>query len=106
MRPLYFDFSGSDAFVVNGTGSNDPRIVHQFMFGEYPSLGNRICSSVRYTGPASCTGPRLLIAPVGVLNTTSKEVYLPRLPESFIAQNFSWTHWSVHLFAFLFGRHA
>lgn len=33
MRPLYYDFSLSDTFVATGTAVNDPRIIHQFMFG-------------------------------------------------------------------------
>ncbi|TFK31775.1 glycoside hydrolase family 31 protein [Crucibulum laeve] len=69
MRPLYFDFS-SDPVIVHATRTNDPVIVHQFMFG-----------------------PRLLIAPVGVENVTSQEVYLPILPEPYIAEGFKWTHW-------------
>ncbi|KAF8064969.1 family 31 glycoside hydrolase [Lyophyllum atratum] len=70
MRPLYYDFSLSDAFVVEGTAANDPAIVHQFMFG-----------------------PRLLVAPVGEPNITAKEVYLPALSAELVALNFSWTHW-------------
>ncbi|KAK0449736.1 glycoside hydrolase family 31 protein [Desarmillaria tabescens] len=34
MRPLYYDFSLSDENVVNGTRSNDPNIIHEYMFGE------------------------------------------------------------------------
>jgi hypothetical protein len=33
MRPLYLDFSKSDEFVRNATKSNDPSVIHQFMFG-------------------------------------------------------------------------
>lgn len=69
MRPLYYDFS-SDSFIVKATGDNDPSVIHQFMFG-----------------------PRLLVAPVGIENATIQEVYLPRLPDSFISQKFKWTHW-------------
>lgn len=39
MRPLYYDFSLSDPFIANATGSNDPSVVHQFMFG------NELCCS-------------------------------------------------------------
>ncbi|THU93345.1 glycoside hydrolase family 31 protein [Dendrothele bispora CBS 962.96] len=70
MRPMYYDFSLSDPFVRNGTRSNDPRIIYQFMMG-----------------------PRLLIAPVGEPGVTTKEVYLPKLPQAWIDQRFTWTHW-------------
>ncbi|KAF9078456.1 glycoside hydrolase family 31 protein [Rhodocollybia butyracea] len=70
MRPLYYDFSLSDAFVANGTQTNDPTIVHQFMMG-----------------------PRLLVAPVGELGATTRDVYLPMLPEAIKDQGFTWTHW-------------
>jgi alpha-D-xyloside xylohydrolase len=33
MRPLYYDFSLSDPFVVKGTQENNPAVVHQYMFG-------------------------------------------------------------------------
>lgn len=39
LRPLYFDFSTSDEFVRKGTKTNDPVVVHQFMFGSFSSLG-------------------------------------------------------------------
>ncbi|EIM87213.1 glycoside hydrolase family 31 protein [Stereum hirsutum FP-91666 SS1] len=70
MRPLYYDFSLSDEFVVNATKANDPLVTHQFMLG-----------------------PRILVSPVGVQGATSKIVYLPRLNDEQMAQNFSWTHW-------------
>jgi len=70
MRGLYYDFSVSDPFVVNATAVNDPLVVFQFMFG-----------------------PRILVAPVAELGATSKTVYLPKLTDSMIAQNFTWTHW-------------
>ncbi|KAF4576252.1 hypothetical protein EYR36_004229 [Pleurotus pulmonarius] len=70
MRPLYYDFSLSDRFVAQGTATNDPLVVHQFMFG-----------------------PRLLVAPVGTPNTLVKEVYLPRLPDAAAGLNVSWKHW-------------
>ncbi|KAJ3754565.1 family 31 glycoside hydrolase [Lentinula raphanica] len=70
MRPLYYDFSLSDPFVVVGTQTNDPTIVHQFMLG-----------------------PRILVAPVGELGATSKEVYLPILSDGMRKQGFTWTHW-------------
>ncbi|KAF8056275.1 family 31 glycoside hydrolase [Lyophyllum atratum] len=70
MRPLYYDFSHSDPFVVEGTRFNNPSIVHQYMFG-----------------------PRLLIAPVGEPNVTVKEVYLPRIPRTNLDQKLTWTHW-------------
>ncbi|KAJ7707128.1 glycoside hydrolase family 31 protein [Mycena metata] len=69
VRGLFFDFS-NDPKVVSGTAANDPAIVHQYMFG-----------------------PRLLVAPNGVLGATTKEVYLPRLNSAMLAQNFTWTHW-------------
>jgi len=69
MRALYYDFS-SDPFVVQATSVNNPLVVEQYMFG-----------------------PRILVAPVSVENATEKEVYLPRLTQSMIAQNYSWTHW-------------
>ncbi|KIJ64688.1 glycoside hydrolase family 31 protein [Hydnomerulius pinastri MD-312] len=68
MRPLYYDFSISDSYVAQATSTNDPLVVHQFMLG-----------------------PRLLVSPVGVQGATTKEVYLPRLPESM--QGMTWTHW-------------
>lgn len=34
MRPLYYDFSLSDEFVVNATKANDPLVTHQFMLGQ------------------------------------------------------------------------
>jgi hypothetical protein len=37
MRPLFFDFSLNDEFVVNATRKNDPLVVHQFMLGIYLS---------------------------------------------------------------------
>ncbi|KAK7018677.1 hypothetical protein VNI00_018332 [Paramarasmius palmivorus] len=64
MRPLYYDFS-SDPFVANATRFNEPTIVHQFMFGQ-----------------------RLLVAPVGELGVTTKDVYLPLLSD-----NTTWKHW-------------
>ncbi|TFK52912.1 glycoside hydrolase family 31 protein [Heliocybe sulcata] len=70
MRPLYYDFSVSDEMVVNATATNNPLVTHQFMLG-----------------------PRILVAPVGVENATTKDVYLPRLPEAWVAQNLSWSHW-------------
>ncbi|KAK7461907.1 hypothetical protein VKT23_008338 [Stygiomarasmius scandens] len=70
MRPLYYDFSLSDSFVVDATRDNDPNVVHEFMFG-----------------------PRLLVAPVGEQGVTTKEVYLPNLPQRLVDQGFSWTHW-------------
>ncbi|KAH7928869.1 glycoside hydrolase family 31 protein [Leucogyrophana mollusca] len=70
MRPLYYDFSLSDPFVAKATGANNPLVAHQFMMG-----------------------PRILVSPVGVQGATMKEVYLPRLPESYLEQNFTWTHW-------------
>lgn len=36
MRPLYYDFSLTDPFVVSGTKTNDYAIIHQFMLGEFP----------------------------------------------------------------------
>ncbi|EGO01163.1 glycoside hydrolase family 31 protein [Serpula lacrymans var. lacrymans S7.3] len=70
MRALYFDFSLSDPFVASATAANDPLVSHQFMFG-----------------------PRILVSPVGVQNATSKEVYLPRLTQAMLDQNYTWTHW-------------
>ncbi|KII91682.1 glycoside hydrolase family 31 protein [Plicaturopsis crispa FD-325 SS-3] len=70
MRPLYYDFSLSDSFVVSATAANDPLVVHQFMLG-----------------------PRILVSPVGVQNATSKEVYLPRLSDTLRGKNYTWTHW-------------
>ncbi|KAF5367115.1 hypothetical protein D9758_003859 [Tetrapyrgos nigripes] len=70
MRALYYDFTLSDPFVVNATKENDPRVVHEFMLG-----------------------PRLLVAPVGEPGVTSKEVYLPNLPQDLVGQGFTWTHW-------------
>ncbi|THV05612.1 glycoside hydrolase family 31 protein [Dendrothele bispora CBS 962.96] len=70
MRPLYYDFTLSDPFVVNATKANDPDVVHEFMLG-----------------------PRLLVAPVGEQGVTTKEVYLPVLPQNLVDQGFSWTHW-------------
>ncbi|KAJ3799473.1 glycoside hydrolase family 31 protein [Lentinula aff. detonsa] len=70
MRPLYYDFALSDPFIVTGTQTNDPKIVHQFMMG-----------------------PRILVAPVGELGATSKEVYLPILSDTAKNQGFTWTHW-------------
>ncbi|KAJ7834163.1 glycoside hydrolase family 31 protein [Mycena leptocephala] len=69
VRGLFFDFS-NDPKVVSGTAANDPTIVHEYMFG-----------------------PRLLVAPNGVVGATTKEVYLPRLNSRLLAQNFTWTHW-------------
>ncbi|KAF9457895.1 glycoside hydrolase family 31 protein [Collybia nuda] len=80
MRPLYYDFSLSDPFVANGTGNNDPSVVHQYMFG------NKSTDWV-------LSGPRLLISPVGEPGVTTKMVYLPLLPDSFLTQEFTWTHW-------------
>ncbi|KAL0576421.1 hypothetical protein V5O48_005557 [Marasmius crinis-equi] len=68
MRPLYYDFSLSDSFVANATRFNDPAVVHQFMFGQ-----------------------RLLVAPVGELGVTTKEVYLPILDAQHPGT--SWKHW-------------
>ncbi|KAK7461906.1 hypothetical protein VKT23_008337 [Stygiomarasmius scandens] len=70
MRPLYYDFTLSDPFIVNATKANDPSVVHEFMLG-----------------------PRLLIAPVGEQGVTTKEVYLPILSQDVVDQGFSWTHW-------------
>jgi len=70
MRALYYDFSLSDPFVAQATSVNNPLVTQQYMFG-----------------------PRLLVSPVGIQNATTKEVYLPRLTESMISQNFSWAHW-------------
>ncbi|KAI3613081.1 glycoside hydrolase family 31 [Moniliophthora roreri] len=68
MRPLYYDFSLSDPFVVNGTKANDPSIVHQYMFGQ-----------------------RLLVAPVGEIGAMMKDVYLPLIPENLTGD--TWRHW-------------
>ncbi|KAL1704236.1 glycoside hydrolase family 31 protein [Schizophyllum commune] len=70
MRALYYDFSLSDPAVVEGTRTNDPSIVHEYMLG-----------------------PRLLVAPVWATNVTSWEVYLPKLPEAYIDEGWEWTHW-------------
>ncbi|EJD07261.1 glycoside hydrolase family 31 protein [Fomitiporia mediterranea MF3/22] len=75
VRALYYDFS-SDEMVMNGTASNNPAIVHQYMFVDKWD-----------------EGPRLLISPNGVQGATSKDVYLPRLTDDMIRQNFTWTHW-------------
>ncbi|KAK7047629.1 hypothetical protein VNI00_006397 [Paramarasmius palmivorus] len=69
MRPLYYDFS-SDPFVSNATQSNDPAVIHQFMLGQ-----------------------RLLIAPVGELGATTKEVYLPILNDKLGVPGATWKHW-------------
>ncbi|EKM78298.1 hypothetical protein AGABI1DRAFT_121418 [Agaricus bisporus var. burnettii JB137-S8] len=66
LRPLYFDFSKSDEFVRKGTKTNDPVVVHQFMFG-----------------------PRLLVAPVGEFGVKTWDVYLPKLDTQ------TWKHWQV-----------
>jgi alpha-D-xyloside xylohydrolase len=68
MRPLYYDFSLTDPFVVNGTARNEGTIVHQYMFG-----------------------PRLLIAPVGEIGVIEADVYLPQLEDS--NEGNSWKHW-------------
>ncbi|KAI0313243.1 glycoside hydrolase family 31 protein [Amylostereum chailletii] len=70
MRPLYFDFSLSDPFVVNATRANDPLVVHQYLFG-----------------------PRMLVSPVADMGVTTHTVYLPRLTDAQIGQGFNWTHW-------------
>ncbi|KAJ8483389.1 hypothetical protein ONZ45_g14620 [Pleurotus djamor] len=70
MRPLYYDFSLSDPFVASGTASNNPLIVHQYMFG-----------------------PQLLVAPVGIENATTKDVYLPQLSQDMVDQGLRWRHW-------------
>ncbi|KAL1741983.1 glycoside hydrolase family 31 protein [Schizophyllum fasciatum] len=70
MRALYYDFSLSDPTVVEGTRTNDPSIVHEYMLGQ-----------------------RLLVAPVWVSNVTSWEVYLPKLPDAYVDEGWEWTHW-------------
>ncbi|KAK7682846.1 hypothetical protein QCA50_014231 [Cerrena zonata] len=69
MRPLYYDFS-HDSMVVNATATNDPLIVHEYLFG-----------------------PRLLVAPVSVQGAKTRDVYLPVLSDAMKAQGFTWTHW-------------
>jgi len=39
------------------------------------------------------TGPRLLVAPVGVMGATTRDVYLPKLSES--QNDMTWKHWFV-----------
>ncbi|ESK90799.1 glycoside hydrolase family 31 [Moniliophthora roreri MCA 2997] len=70
MRPLYHDFSSSDPFVANATRFNEPAIVHQFMLGQ-----------------------RLLVAPVGELGVTAKEVYLPVVSDKLGVSGATWKHW-------------
>ncbi len=91
MRPLYYDFSLSDSFVAQATATNDPLVVHQFMFGACPSNDINISSVGPYATLSQ--GPRLLVAPVGTPNTLVKEVYLPRLPDATAGLNVSWKHW-------------
>ncbi|KAG7448767.1 glycoside hydrolase family 31 protein [Guyanagaster necrorhizus] len=87
MRPLYYDFSLFDDNVVNGTKANDPSIIHEYMFVVCNWLS---CDILVF--PHN-TGPRILVAPVTEANVTSKEVYLPFLPDSWVEQGLSWTHW-------------
>lgn len=91
MRPLYYDFSLSDPFVSEATATNDPLVVHQFMFGACRC--NDLYIYISSITAALSQGPRLLVAPVGTPNTLVKEVYLPRLPDAAAGQNVSWKHW-------------
>ncbi|KIY66213.1 glycoside hydrolase family 31 protein [Cylindrobasidium torrendii FP15055 ss-10] len=70
LRALYYDFSLSDAHVVEGTGSHDKQIMGEYMFG-----------------------PRILVAPVYLPGVSTWEVYLPSIPRSYIDQGWTWTHW-------------
>jgi len=38
-------------------------------------------------------GPRLLVAPVGVMGAMTRDVYLPKLGES--RNDMTWKHWFV-----------
>ena len=41
-------------------------------------------------------GPRLLVAPVGVLGATTRDVYLPKLDKSL--SGMSWKHWFIYFY--------
>ncbi|TID17805.1 putative alpha-xylosidase [Venturia nashicola] len=75
MRPLYMDFSASDAQLYNRSAINDNVTTQQYMFG-----------------------PRLLVTPITLPNVTEWEVYLPQ-PGDLGASGWKgngtkpWTYW-------------
>ena len=73
MRPLYMDFSLSDPEIMNRTAVNDNVTTQQYMYG-----------------------PRLLVTPVTLPNSTTWDVYLPQIPQASNATGNSsqpWTYW-------------
>lgn len=73
MRPLYMDFGVSDENIMTLTRNNSNATTQQYMFG-----------------------PRLLVTPVTLPNTTEWKVYLPRTAQEKAMGNATmkpWTHW-------------
>jgi alpha-glucosidase (family GH31 glycosyl hydrolase) len=92
LRALYHDFS-SDEFVTAATAINNPLVTEEYMFGELSFIVGISSFNVQ-----SCTGKRLLVAPVTVAGASTKDVYLPKLPRSLTDQGFHWTHWYDYIF--------
>lgn len=67
MRPLYMDFEQSDPQIAPMTQANSNVTTQQYMFG-----------------------PRLLVSPVTMPNTTEWEVYLPQTADN---SSQPWTYW-------------